>query len=60
MERLVQALFLLCVSLMPVSCWQRDDFVADLGILPELGHLVYEVSKGEGEAVDSAPAEAGE
>ncbi|TNF88303.1 MAG: hypothetical protein EP301_05205, partial [Gammaproteobacteria bacterium] len=37
MERLVRALFLLSVSLMPVSCWQRDDFVADLAILPELG-----------------------
>lgn len=36
MERLVQALFLLCLGLMPVSCWQRDDFVPELGILPEL------------------------
>jgi hypothetical protein len=37
-ERLVQALFLLSISLLPVSCWQRDDFVPDMGILPKLGH----------------------
>lgn len=38
MERLVQALFLLSIGLVPISCWQRDDFVSDMGIVPELGH----------------------
>jgi hypothetical protein len=36
-ERLVRALFLLSISLMSISCWQRDDLVPDMAILPELG-----------------------
>ena len=36
MEKLVQWLFIGCLGLLPLSCWQRDDFVAELNILPEL------------------------
>lgn len=36
MEKLVQWIFVACLGLLPLSCWQRDDFVSELGILPEL------------------------
>ena len=36
MEKLVQWLFIGCLGLLPISCWQRDDFVSDLNILPQL------------------------
>jgi hypothetical protein len=37
-ERLVRALFLLSISLIAISCWQRDDLVPAMAVLPELGH----------------------
>jgi hypothetical protein len=36
MEKLVQWLFMGCLGLLPLSCWQRDDFVSELNILPVL------------------------
>jgi hypothetical protein len=36
MEKLVRWIFVGCLGLLPLSCWQRDDFVSDLNILPEL------------------------
>jgi len=36
MEKLVQWTIVACLGLLPLSCWQRDDFGADLAILPAL------------------------
>jgi hypothetical protein len=36
MEKLVQWVFIGSLGLLPISCWQRDDFVSELNILPEL------------------------
>jgi hypothetical protein len=36
MEKLTQWMFLGWLGLLPFSCWQRDDFLAELDILPEV------------------------
>ena len=36
MQASVRWVFVACLGLLPLSCWQRDDFVSELNILPEL------------------------
>lgn len=36
MEKLIQWIVVGCLGLLPISCWQRDDFAAELAVLPAL------------------------
>ncbi|MEM8766559.1 MAG: hypothetical protein AAGE43_03890 [Pseudomonadota bacterium] len=36
MEQVLKWVFFACVALLPISCWQRDEFVPDMAILPVL------------------------
>ena len=47
MESLLKWTLCACVLLLPISCWQRDNFVSDLEILPMLAEEPTQTKTGE-------------